>query len=223
MARAVTPSTRLVILANPNNPTGTMFTAGAFDRFLDALPEQVVVLLDEAYFDYVEREDYSRSIEQVREGRRLVVLRTFSKVYGLAGMRIGYAIGPTGILKNIDKFRLPFNTSGPAQAAALAALDDHGHVLRSIESNREGMRHLEKGLEAMGVKYVPSFANFMLVELGTEAGPVSDELLKLGVIVRPMRWMGFPQAVRVTIGTRAENEKFLAALAQALALVPAKR
>jgi histidinol-phosphate aminotransferase len=223
MARAVTPRTRLIIFANPNNPTGTMFTAEAFERFLDALHESAVVLLDEAYFDYVERKDYSRAVEQVREGRKLVVLRTFSKVYGLAGMRVGYAIGPAGILRNIDKFRLPFNTAGPAQAAAIAALDDHEHVRRSIESNREGMRQLETGLDAIGIKHVPSFANFMLVELGMEAGPISDELLKLGVIVRPMRWMGFPQAVRVTVGTRAENEKFLAALAQVLTAVAVRR
>jgi histidinol-phosphate aminotransferase len=138
-------------------------------------------------------------------------------------MRVGYAIGPGGILRNIDKFRLPFNTAGPAQAAAIAALDDHEHVRRSIESNREGMRQLETGLDAIGIKHVPSFANFMLVELGMEAGPISDELLKLGVIVRPMRWMGFPQAVRVTVGTRAENEKFLAALAQVLTAVAVRR
>lgn len=223
MARAVTPQTRLVIIANPNNPTGTMFTADKFEKFLDALPDHVVVVLDEAYYDYVERQDYSRSVEQVRAGRNLIVLRTFSKVYGLAGIRLGYAIGPAALLAEMNKFRLPFNTSGVAQAAAFAALDDSGHVRRSIESNRAGMRQIEQGLAALGVKYVPSFANFILVELGTDARPVSDELLKLGVIVRPMRWMGFPNAIRVSVGTHAENEKFLAALAQVLNTILAKR
>ncbi len=223
MARAVTPRTRLIIIANPNNPTGTMFTADVFERFLDALPDHVVVVLDEAYYDYVERDDYSRSIELVLAGRSLVVLRTFSKVYGLAGIRMGYAIGPVELLANMDKIRLPFNTSAEAQAAAFAALDDVEHVRRSVESNRAGMGQLEKGLAALGVKHVPSFANFMLVELGTPAGPISDELLKLGVIVRPMRWMGFPQAIRVSVGTHQENDKFLTALAQVLTTSVVKR
>jgi len=222
MARAVTPRTRLIILANPNNPTGTMFTAAAFEKFLDALPGHVVVVLDEAYFDYVQRDDYSRSIDLVKEGRKLVVLRTFSKVYGLAGIRMGYGIGPAALLTEINKFRLPFNTSGVAQAAALAALDDAEHVRRSIESNRAGMKQLETGLAALGVKYVPSFANFMLIELGGGALRISDELLKLGVIVRPMAWMGFPNAIRVTVGTPEENEKFLAGLAQVRSAIPVK-
>ncbi len=223
MVRAVTPRTRLIIIANPNNPTGTFFTADAFDKFLRALPDHVVVVLDEAYYHYVGRADYSRSIEQMREGRNLVVLRTFSKVYGLAGIRMGYAVGPAGLLAEMNKIRLPFNTSGVAQAAAFAALDDVEHVRRSVESNRAGLRQMEQGLAAMGVKYVPSVANFMLVELGTDARPVSDELLKAGVIVRPMRWMGFPNAFRVSVGTREENEKFLAALAQVCATTPVKR
>lgn len=214
MSRAVTSRTRLIIFANPNNPTGTLFTADAFAAFLERVPEDVVVVLDEAYFDYVERPDYSRSIELVRAGKNLLVLRTFSKVYGLASLRIGYGIGPAALLAEINKFRLPFNTSGVAQAAALAALDDVEHVRRSIESNRAGLQQLREGLATLGVQYVPSATNFLLVELGSDAEPVSDELLKLGVIVRPMRWMGFPNAIRVTVGTRQENEKFLGALAQ---------
>ena len=223
MARAVTPSTRLVIRANPNTPTGTMFTASAFTTFLDRVPEDVLVVLDEAYFDYVDRADYSRSVSLVLQGRNLVVLRTFSKVYGLAGLRMGYAIGPAGLLAEINKFRLPFNTSGVAQAAALAALDDAEHVRRSIESNRAGLKQLAEGLAALGVRYVPSFGNFLLVDLGCDAKPAADELLKLGLIVRPMRWMGFPHAIRVTVGTQRENEKFLGALAQVRAAGVVKR
>ncbi|MBI3669228.1 MAG: histidinol-phosphate transaminase [Acidobacteria bacterium] len=214
LAGAITPRTRLIILANPNNPTGTMFTASAFTAFLDRVPDDVLVVLDEAYFDYVERADYSRSIPLVLEGRNLVVLRTFSKIYGLAGLRMGYAIGSAALLAEINKMRLPFNTSGVAQAAALAALDDAEHVRRSMESNRAGLKQLGQGLAALGVRYVPSVGNFLLVELGADAGPAADDLLKLGVIVRPMRWMGFPDAIRVTVGTREENQKFLGALAQ---------
>jgi len=214
MSRAVTPRTRLIILANPNNPTGTLFTADAFAVFLERVPEGVLVVLDEAYFDYVECPDYSRSIELVRAGKNLLVLRTFSKVYGLAGLRIGYGVGPAALLAEINKFRLPFNTSGVAQAAALAALDDTEHVRRSVESNRAGLKQLSGGLAALGVQYVASATNFLLVEFGSDAEPISDELLKLGVIIRPMRWMGFPNAIRVTVGTHQENEKFLWALSQ---------
>ena len=212
LARATGPQTKVVYLANPNNPTGTLFTANEFDEFLRNVPEDVVVVLDEAYYDYVERADYSRSIARVKEGRNLLVLRTFSKVYGLAGLRIGYAVGPAVLVEHLNKVRSPFNTSLVAQAAALAALDDSEHVRRSVESNRAGMKQLGEGLKALGVQVVPSYGNFLLVELGGDSRPVADELMKQGVIVRPMRWMGFPNAIRVTVGTREENEKFVKAL-----------
>jgi len=220
LASALTPRTKLAYLANPNNPTGTMFTADAFDAFLARVPETLVMVLDEAYHEYVERPDYSRAIERVREGRNLVVLRTFSKVYGLAGLRIGYAVGPAALLAEMNKVRAPFNTSGVAQAAALAALDDLEHVRRSRESNRAGLAQLAQGLAALGVNYLPSLGNFLLVELGADTTPIADALLQLGVIVRPMRWMGFPHAIRVTVGTRAENEKFLDVLARVLPRAP---
>ncbi len=214
LARAVTPRTKLIYLANPNNPTGTMFTADAFDAFLARVPESAVIVLDEAYYEYVERPDYSRSIARVLGGRSLVVLRTFSKVYGLAGLRIGYAVGPAALLEEMNKVRSPFNTSGVAQAAALAALDDAEHVRRSVESNRAGLRQLGAGLAALGVSYVPSAGNFLLVDLGADARPIAEALLERGVIVRPMAWMGFPNAIRATVGTREENDKFLGALAE---------
>jgi histidinol-phosphate aminotransferase len=135
-------------------------------------------------------------------------------VYGLAGLRIGYGIGAVELLAEMNKLRSPFNTSNVAQAAALAALGDAEHVRRSVTSNRDGLASLLRGLAALGVRAVPSFANFLLVDVGGDAQPVADELMKLGVIVRPMRWMGFPNAIRVTVGTPAENEKFVAALAQ---------
>ncbi|HEY4839455.1 MAG TPA: histidinol-phosphate transaminase [Candidatus Acidoferrales bacterium] len=211
IARAITPRTSFVILANPNNPTGTMFTADEFDSFLARVPEDVLVVLDEAYCDYVQHPGYTRSIARVRDGANVLVLRTFSKVHGLAGMRIGYGIGPAALLKEMDKVRTPFNTTSIAQAAALAAMGDVEHTRRSVESNRAGMLQLTAGLDKIDAKFVPSFGNFIYIEAGIRASEVGRELEKLGVIVRPLDWMGMPDGLRVTVGTADENEKFLAA------------
>ena len=213
IARDIPAETKIIFIANPNNPTGTMFTAGQFDAFLARLPDHILVVLDEAYCDYVEEPNYSRAIEIVRRGRNLVVLRTFSKAYGLAGLRIGYGIGPAALLEEMNKIRGPFNTSGEAQAGALAALDDWKHVRRSVESNRAGLAQLTAGFKKLGVRFVPSVANFIFLEFDFAAEGMTEELLKRGVIVRPMRWMGFPNAIRVSVGTEAENERFLRALA----------
>ncbi|MGA7221685.1 MAG: histidinol-phosphate transaminase [Candidatus Acidiferrales bacterium] len=212
IARNLPPEAKIIYLANPNNPTGTMFTADEFDAFLARVPHTVLVIIDEAYFEYVQRADYSRSIAVAQQRPNVIVLRTFSKVYGLAGLRIGYGIGPANLLEKMDGLRGPFSTSGVAQSAALASLEDHEHVRRSIESNRAGLAQLATAFAAMGVQYVPSFANFVLVELHNDAEPFAEDLLARGVIVRPMRWMGLPTTIRVTIGTREENDKFLAAL-----------
>jgi histidinol-phosphate aminotransferase len=237
IARSLTPEARIVFLANPNNPTGTMFTADAFDDFFARVPPHVLVVLDEAYYEYVaernekdktkafiaetqspqrtdgERTDYSRSVELVRRGANLLVLRTFSKVYGLAGLRIAYGLGPAKLLEQMNALRGPFNTSNVAQAAALAALRDREHVRRSVESNVAGLTQLAAGLKHFGVRAIPSVGNFILAEFGYDTEPLCGELAQRGVIVRPMRWMGFPQAIRISVGTRAENEKFLSALA----------
>jgi histidinol-phosphate aminotransferase len=215
--RAITPRTRYVIIANPNNPTGTMFTADEFDAFLRRVPEDVLVVLDEAYCDYVTHPNYSRSIELVRGGANLLVLRTFSKVHGLAGMRIGYGIGPAALLNEMNKVRTPFNTSGVAQAAALAAMGDVEHIQRSLESNRKGMAQLSRGLDRLGAKWVPSFGNFIFVEAGPRAGEMARDMEREGVIVRPLAWMGLPEGMRITVGTAEENEKFLAAFGRTLA------
>ena len=214
IARAVQKDTKIIYIANPNNPTGSIFDADAFDTFLQKIPEEILVVLDEAYYEYVEMKNYSRSLDLVRANKNVLVLRTFSKVYGLAGLRVGYGIGPVELIGAMDKIRLPFPVSGVAQAAALAALDDTEHVKRSLEANRAGLRQLENGLREIGVKFAPSVTNFVLVEVGGDADALAGELLKLGVIVRPMAWMGFPHAIRVTVGTREENEKFLNALQQ---------
>ena len=214
MAEFLPPEAKIIFLANPNNPTGTMFDADVLDQFLAQIPDHVLVVLDEAYCDYVETPNYTRSIELVRSGRNMIVLRTFSKVYGLAGLRVGYGIGPAALLDEMNKIRGPFNTSNVAQAAAVAAIDDREHVRSSIESNRAGLAQLSAGLQKLGVKYVPSFTNFLLVDFGFETEPLSDQMLKRSVIVRPMRWMGFPNCIRVSVGTREENEKFLQVLTE---------
>ncbi|HEV2178094.1 MAG TPA: histidinol-phosphate transaminase [Terriglobia bacterium] len=212
MARAVTPRTKLIYLGNPNNPTGTMFTATELDRFLDSLPARVLVVLDEAYYHYVRRADYSRSLDRVRAGRNLLVLRTFSKVHGLAGLRIGYGCGHPELIEALNRIRSPFNASSVAQAAGLAALDDREHVERSVESNTREMAFVTEELALMGVPYTPSVANFVLMDTGRDGDEDFVRLLHHGVIVRPMKLYGFPTSLRATIGAHADNERFLDAL-----------
>jgi histidinol-phosphate aminotransferase len=215
MAAAVTPRTRVIYLANPNNPTGTVFGAAAFERFFAQVSRtsRALVVLDEAYCDYVEQTDYPAAIARASREPNLLVMRTFSKAYGLAGIRVGYGVGPVDLLAEFNKLRTPFNTASVAQAAALAALDDAAHVARSVRANREGREQLCRGLAEQGVKFIPSQTNFVLVETGQNGKAVAEALLHRGVIVRPMAWMGFPQAIRVSVGTAEENEKFLAAFA----------
>ena len=216
IAHAVTPRTKVIYLGNPNNPTGTLFTADELDRFLDAIPPRVLVVLDEAYFEYVQRPDYSRSVELVRAGRNLLVLRTFSKVHGLAGIRLGYGLGHPDLIECLQRIRSPFNASSLAQVAGMAALDDHEHIERSVESNRREMKFLTGELTLMGVRYTPSAGNFLLVDTGRDCEEDFIRLLHEGVIVRPMKLYGFPTSLRVTAGRHEENEKFLEALQRVL-------
>jgi len=212
MARAVTARTKVIYLANPNNPTGTMFTAAEFDDFLRSLPDRILVVLDEAYFDYVQRPDYSHSLDYVRSGKNVLVLRTFSKVHGLAGLRVGCGMGHRELIESLNRIRSPFNSSSVAQAAALAALDDTEHVARSVESNCREMKFVTQELALAGVRYTPSVGNFLLIDTGRDCEEDFAQLLQEGVVVRPMKLYGFPTSLRVTIGTHAENEQFLAAL-----------
>lgn len=214
LAAALDSRTRAVYLANPNNPTGTMFTAREMDRFLERVPENVLVILDEAYCDYVERADYSHSLDYVRGGRYLIVLRTFSKVYGLAGLRIGYGMGHPDIVGALNKVRSPFNVSSLAQVAALAALDDTEHVRRSVELTKQGRAFLAAEFGKLGFTVVPSAANFIYIETGLPAREEYKALLKLGVIVRPMGFMGLPAGLRVTVGTQEENRRAVKAFAR---------
>jgi len=212
IARAVTQRTKVIYLGNPNNPTGTMFTALELDHLLDVLPPRVLVVLDEAYCDYVQRPDYSRSLDYVRAGRNVLVLRTFSKVHGLAGLRIGYGCGHPELIEALNRIRSPFNANSVAQTAALAALDDHEHVARSIESNLREMKFVTEELALLGARYTPSVGNFLLIDTGRDCEEDFVRLLHERVIVRPMKLYGFPTSVRVTIGTHPDNEQFLEAL-----------
>jgi histidinol-phosphate aminotransferase len=212
IAHAVTHRTKLVYLGNPNNPTGTMFTAHDLDRLLDALPPRVLVILDEAYYEYVERPDYSHSVDYVRAGRNILVLRTFSKVHGLAGIRLGYGMAHPELIENLHRIRSPFNANSLAQAAGMAALDDREHIARSVESNHREMKFVTEELTLMGVRYTPSVGNFLLVDTGRDCEEDFVRLLHEGVIVRPMKIYGFPTSQRVTIGRHEDNEIFLKAL-----------
>ena len=214
MASRITPNTRLIVIANPNNPTGTILRRKELDAFVERIPDHALVILDEAYFEYVGDAEFPDALEYVRVGRPVLVLRTFSKVFGLAGLRIGYGISTPEVIGTLYKVRMAFNTSSVAQVAALAAWDDHEHVERSVRLNREGLEFLYDGLEKRRVKYVPSFANFVLVELQRPARPVTEALLKQGVIVRPA-W-GCPTCMRVSVGTHEQNARFLSALDKAL-------
>lgn len=207
MAAAVTPATKMIFIANPNNPTGTMNRKDDFDRMMEKVPDDVLVVVDEAYFEYVSDPDYADSMKYLRTEKNLLILRTFSKIYGLAGLRIGYGIAKKEVLAEMNRLREPFNTNSIAQKAAIAALSDTDHVSRSREVNEAGKEYLYRELSALGAAFVPTEANFIYMPAeGSMA--LYEKLLKMGVIIRPMG----PKAVRVTIGLPEENRRFIEAL-----------
>jgi histidinol-phosphate aminotransferase len=208
---AVTPKTRLIFLANPNNPTGTTYGKDAWEDFLVEVSGEVLIVVDEAYREYVRDSRYPDSLAYQGAGKSILTLRTFSKMYGLAGLRIGYGIGPEPVVAMMHRVRQPFNVNAAAQWAALAALGDVEHKVRTLEVNRQGMTFLEAELNRLGIAFVPSQANFILIRVG-DGGRVFQDLLRRGVIVRPMQEYGLPEYVRVTVGTVDENKKFVAAL-----------
>lgn len=214
MAERITPRTALVVLANPNNPTGTLIRRSELDAFMKRIPGRALIILDEAYFEYVKEPDYPNSLEYVRSGRPVLILRTFSKVFGLAGLRIGYGISTRNVINTLYKVRMAFNTSSVAQAAAIAAWDDQAHVEKSVSLNRQEREFLYAELSRRGVKYVPSFANFVLVDVQHPGREVTAALLNQGIIVRPA-W-GCPSCMRVSVGTHEQNQKFLSALDKVL-------
>jgi histidinol-phosphate aminotransferase len=215
MQAAINPRTRIVFVANPNNPTGTAVTADALARFIEEVPPSVVLALDEAYIEFLDQP--LDLIPAVKSGNRpnLVLMRTFSKIYGLAGMRLGYGIGHPEFIAELEKLRQPFNINSVAQAGALAALDDTPHAEKTRRVNSRGLRFYAREFRKMGLEYVRSSANFILVRVG-EGGPVFNELQKLGVIVRPMGGYQLPEWIRISIGTPKENQRCIGALRQVL-------
>jgi histidinol-phosphate aminotransferase len=213
MAEVVTSRTRIVFVANPNNPTGTIFRRPAWEAFLRSLAgRQLLVVADDAYAEYVTDPEYPDTIVCRGEGDVPVVsLRTFSKLHGLAGLRVGYAVAPSGVVEALGRVRQPFNVNLLAQAAALAALDDHEHVARTLAVNREGLAYLTREFDRLGLAWVPTAANFILVRVGRGV-QVYEALLRQGVIVRPMDGYGFSEHLRVTIGLPEENARCIAAL-----------
>lgn len=212
MADKITPKTRLIFIANPNNPTGTMNTAQEMERFLARVTDHVIVAVDEAYFEYVTRNDYPDSLAALNAGRRMLIMRTFSKIHGLAGIRIGYGITEPGIAALMNKVRQPFNTNSLAQLAARAALNDTKHVALSQKTNEEGKQFLTQSFQRMEIPFIPTEANFIMFETGKDGAELYQSLLKTGVIVRPMGG----NRLRVTIGLPEENRRFVEELEKIL-------
>jgi histidinol-phosphate aminotransferase len=217
---AIDPKTRIVFLANPNNPTGTMLETDVVESFLMRLPGHVVLVLDEAYYEFavhfaeLRKIEYSNSLEYVRQGASVVVLRTFSKAHGLAGLRVGYGLGPAELLGYCARMRNTFSVSSVAQAAAMAALDDYLHIQRVVENNALQSRVLTQGLLGMGYRVVPTAANFVFCDLREDAAAVANRLQDEGVAVRPLGHWGAPNCIRVTIGTPEQDQTFLQAMAR---------
>ena len=216
MGRAFSPRTRLIFIANPNNPTGTWVDAVGLERLLEAAPAHALVLVDEAYFEYVSEPGYPDCTQWLDRYPNLIVTRTFSKAFGLAGLRIGYAVSGAEIAELLNRVRQPFNVSSVSQAAAMAALDDSEHRQRSVTINGDGLRQLAGGFDRLGLDYVPSVANFLTVELPRPGSVIFQGLLAEGVIVRPLDNYAMPDHVRVTVGLEVENTRFLEALGMVL-------
>ncbi len=216
MRQAVTSATKLIFIANPDNPTGTYVTKRQLDAFLRDLPTGILVVMDEAYYEFVEAKDYPQTVSLLDRGS-LLVTRSFSKAYGLAGLRVGYGIAHPSLICAMEAVREPFNVNHLAQVAACAALEDRTFLARTLRMTREGRQYLMKELTALGLRIVPSVTNFLLMELGPKASQVAQRLLHRGVIVREMSAWKLNGFLRVTIGTRDENRRFIKALQQCLA------
>ncbi|BCB95384.1 histidinol-phosphate aminotransferase [Dissulfurispira thermophila] len=208
MADAITEKTKIVFIANPNNPTGTINKRDEFERFLEKIPNGILIVIDEAYYEYVMDPEYPDTIKYLMDGRDVLILRTFSKAYGLAGLRIGYGIASRDIIREMNKVRNPFNTNTLAQLSAMNALTDNEHLKKTIEINEQGKEFLYRELESIKIKYIPTEANFIYMLLDIESKIIYQALLKKGVIVRPVG----PKEIRVTIGLPEENNRFIEAL-----------
>lgn len=216
MAAAVTERTRVIFVANPNNPTGTWFPRAELDAFLAAVPERVLVVLDEAYFEYVEDPNFANGADYLAQHANLLVARTFSKIYGLSGLRVGYGLSGTAVADVLNRVRQPFNVNSLGLVAAEAALDDLEFLEHARDINTAGLVQVAEGLQQLGLEYIPSVCNFIAFDCGREAMPVYQALLREGVIVRPIAGYDLPNHLRVTIGTPEENERFLESLRRVL-------
>ena len=212
IARAITPETKLVFVNNPNNPTGSAISKGEMASFLNEIPDHVIVALDEAYIEFVSDDSVSSGLELLEGHPLLFVLRTFSKLYGLAGLRIGYGFGSGEVVDYMNRVRQPFNANALAQAAAIAAMDDAEFVSRTLSVIREGLQYLYKSLEELGVEYVPTQANFFLIKVPLGGKKSYELMLREGVIVRAMDSFGLPDYIRINVGLREENERFIRTL-----------
>jgi histidinol-phosphate aminotransferase len=216
MAAAVTPKTKIIFIANPNNPTGTWFGKSEWETFMAKVPENVLVVLDEAYIEYVEDSDALNGLDYVSRFPNLIVSRTFSKAYGLAGLRVGYCISHPQVANILNRVRQPFNVDSFALAAATAVLDDTDYLHRSRKTNRDGMQQLVAGFKQLGLDYISSAGNFIVVNFDQDAAPFYQALLREGVIVRPVANYGMPKSLRISIGLPEENARFLQALKKVL-------
>ncbi|NLC76424.1 MAG: histidinol-phosphate transaminase [Clostridia bacterium] len=217
MAAAINEKTKLVFVCNPNNPTGAVVSGAELDAFLAKVPENVVVVFDEAYFEYVDDPGYRSGLDYLKEGRgNVVVLRTFSKIYGLSGLRVGYGMAQPELIRWISRTREPFNVNSLAQLGARAALTDQEFLTKSRHVNNEGKAYLYQEFQARNLKYVPTNANFIFVDLGVDSKKAFESMLRQGVIIRTGDIFGYPTFIRVTVGTEAENRRFIAALDQTL-------
>jgi histidinol-phosphate aminotransferase len=208
MAGRITKKTRLVFIANPNNPTGTIVTTGEFRKFMDSVPEETIVCIDEAYYEFVTSPEFPDSLEYIKEGRAVVILRSFSKTYGLAGLRVGYGISHPDIIDYMNRVRQPFNVNSLAQVAALAALEDKEHLNRTLDNNASGLKYLFLELKKLNYECVPTEANFFLLKVG-DGRAVFHALASKGVIVRPMHSFGLSEYIRVSVGLPEENRRFI--------------
>jgi len=221
MARAMTPMTKLVFIANPNNPTATIVTADEVEHFMARVPERTIVVFDEAYIEFALGPDFPEVLQYVKQGRKVIVLRTFSKAASLAGLRVGYGVADADAISLMNRIRQPFNVNSLAQAAGLAALEDEAHIMECVRMIEAGRHYLYDEFKNLGVSYVPSRANFILVDVGRSAADIFQKLLQHGVIVRPLTPFGMETALRITVGTPEENRKLVKAIQAVLGKRPA--
>lgn len=216
MLKAIKSNTRLVFIDNPINPTGTIVTKNELDQFFNQIPDNVLVVLDEAYYEYIDHPDYPDSSTYLHEGKNIVILRTFSKIYGLAGARLGYGIANETIVSNLMKLRISFNVNRISQHAGIAALDDHEHVKKGREVNEAGKTFLYDAYKKLGLKYIPTHGNFIMVDFNKDSQIVFEALQQNGIIARTIKEYGFPNALRITIGTEEQNRRLIKTLEKIL-------